>query len=132
VLSKSSNKKFIFASGFYKRRFLSNFFVRKMWRGKFTLIKLPYAANFSSFMGFKEDFLYSKFSFKFLKYLFSVRFSRNIVSPNFYFLSFYYLSVFSSVFVLKSNKIKPLIKSRAVSNLVAMRRKNFLPGLFGG
>lgn len=132
-LYSTRKKRFLFGKKFFEHSFSKNFFIRKLWYGRFSAIRLFKTKNIKSYSWFKEDLLYSKFNFRFLKYLFFVRFSKNLVAGRSSILSYVHLNILSSTFAPKfQNKSTKNIRSRPTHNFVNLQRKDFFSSLFGG
>lgn len=132
-LYSTRKKRFLFGKKFFERSFSKNFFIRKLWYGRFSAIRLFKTNNIKSYSWFKEDFLYSKFNFRFLKYLFFIRFSKNLVAGRSSILSHVHLNILSSTFAPKfQNKPMKNIRSKPTHNFIKLQRKDFFSSLFGG
>lgn len=132
-LYSTRKKRFLFGKKFFERNFSKNFFIRKLWYGRFSAIRLYRTHNIKSYSWFKEDFLYSKFNFRFLKYLFFVRFSKNLVAGRSSILSHLHLNILSTTFAPKfQSKSLKNIRSKPTYNFVGLQRKDFFSSLFGG
>lgn len=132
-LYSTRKKRFLFGNKFFERSFSKNFFMRKLWYGRFSALRLFKTRNIKSYSWFKEDFLYSKFNFRFLKYLFFVRFSKNLVAGHSSILSHLHLNILSSTFAPKyQGNIAKDIRSNPTHNLINLQRKDFFSSLFAG
>lgn len=132
-LYSTRKRRFLFGKKFFERSFSKNFFIRKLWYGRFSAIRLFKTNNIKSYSWFKEDFLYSKFNFRFLKYLFFIRFSKNLVAGRSSILSHVHLNILSSTFAPKfQDKSMKNIRSKPTHNFVNLQRKDFFSSLFGG
>lgn len=126
LLPKSEKKSFFFFNNFVISQFKSHFFMRMLWRGKF--------ANSRFIFGkYNYKLLYSRYGFRFLKYLFSSRYSSNILlNDNPYLLNNFYFKIVS--FILGSNyKLNSSIynslghrlfnRGQPVNNIVSFEKK---------
>lgn len=95
LLPNSDKKSFFFFNNFVISQFKSHFFMRMLWRGKFADSKFLFGK-------YNYKLLYSKYGFRFLKYLFSIRYSSNILlNDNPYLLNNFYFKIVS--FILGSS-----------------------------
>lgn len=131
LLTNFNKKRLFFSNNYFNKFFLSNHFMRKLWYGRFFFFK-NVKLNRKTF--FKEKFLYSKFNFRFLKYMFFISYSKSLSLSYNFLLSKINLNVLSFILAPKFKKIlsinnMPVFSNKILSNIV---ENNFFSSLFGG
>lgn len=113
LLPNSKKKLFFFMNNFLNYNFKNHFFMRILWKGKF--------AGSKYWRGrYNYKLLHSKYGFRFLKYLFSIRYAKNIfISKNVFTLNTIYLKTVSSILSPKFQLVIP--KYNQLGHRVSLR-----------
>lgn len=135
LLLPGSRLRFFFSKDLLRFSFKNHSFLRVLWRGWFSGRRLKGRPRNYKFgvrkYGLKAKknsykLLYSTYGFHFLKYLLTIRFSRNHIMTNLNALNFVYLSFVSKILSPKFNVLKTIYDSSGHRQLLRKDPENFV------